>query len=140
MDLSCILSVPKQDAVELEEKLHSSNTLKDILIRQGLIIGNHQVSVQQELHHDCFQLKSLPYYNLLDFDTYTLNVLHAYMPICITNIKKNTLLLQRLFVNTIFNLEFIKTFKHHAGTTTPEKEFLKMFYVGRNLSEDAQLD
>lgn len=122
----CMLSVPKQHSVELEEKLHSNDTLKNILIRQGLVIGNHQVSVQQELYHGFFELKPLPYYNLLDFDTYTLNgSLDAYMPICITNIKKNTLLLQQLFVNTIFNLEYIQTFKHHAGTTTPEKEFLK---------------
>ena len=85
----CILSVPKQHSVELEEKLHSNDTLKDILIRQGLLIGNHQVSVQQELYHGFFELKPLPYYNLLDFDTYTLNgSLDAYMPICITNIKK----------------------------------------------------
>lgn len=123
---SCLSSVTNRHNVELEERLYSNDVLKNILMRQGIVVGTNQVLARQELCHNCFDEKKIPYYNLLDFDTYTLNgSLDAYMPICITNIKKNTLLLQRLFINTIFNLEYIQTFEKHAGTTTPKQEFLK---------------
>ena len=105
-----LISVANTQKVQLEEQLYSNNILKSLLLQQGLHISNQQVNVQQELFHEnLFRTIKLPYYNLVDFPTHVFKgYVSAFMPICVTFIEKNDLLLKDLFVNNIFELEYVK--------------------------------
>jgi len=105
-----LISVTNSQKVQLEEQLYSNNILKSLLLQQGLHISEQQVNVQQELFHEnLFRTVKLPYYNLVDFPTHVFTgFVGAFMPICVTHIKKNDLLLKELFVNKIFDLEYVK--------------------------------
>ena len=120
-----LISVTTSQKVQLEEQLYSNNILKTLLLQQGLHISSQQVNVQQELFHEnLFRTIKLPYYNLVDFPTHVFKgYVSAFMPICVTHIKKNDLLLKELFVNKIFDLEYVK-----QCTTKKQKHvFLKCF-------------
>lgn len=121
-----LISVANTQKVQLEEQLYSNNILKTLLLQQGLHISSQQVNVQQELFHEnLFRTIKLPYYNLVDFPTHVFKgYVSAFMPICVTHIKKNDLLLKELFVNKIFDLEYVK---QCTNAKNSKHVFLKCF-------------
>ena len=101
---------------ELLIEVSSNDTLDTLIKTQGLIFQEHQISAEIELYHNFVELKTLPYYNLLQFpSSVSSKEIDVHVPICVLSIAYNAQNRIKIFVSEILKKRFFQKYYKYGG-------------------------